>query len=597
MIHSNATASPKQTATSRNPGLFTLEFDSAANPPALDITAYKAAGAMINPTDVRTNGTARGTTIAGTAAGITGQHARVFEHYNNGGSLSIQPPSGTIDPLPGTDAGSWVFSFLMSTEAVIVCDTLTYGVGMKLITNRGSNNSTETMLHIAFHKSNLVLVSAEGATVLVAAYQANKAYKVDCALDMDAHNFRVTVNGAVSPTLFTPLTGASTKGIGGFIFNGNGGIGYSQQETGLHVDNIMLTTAPIQVLEMVLSDPATGSKLLTTQATANLACTLAGPAYVKYLIALGDSPVPPANNSDPRWTAGTIPASVSLGSPADGETVQASLWLLDAADGIGTASASIVYDSSAIAFDTIEAAPGACQATITWNTNVPATGRVRFDLDGAPYDNVSAFETTVDTSHTVTITGLLPAKVYHFAVESNGVVSSDGTFEHLMDVPEIADIAVTPSYYTATVTWTTAFQAVGWIEYGPAGAALTMATAITPTAVTSHSAILVGLAPCTGYDFVVHSNAAVSPLQTLTTGDPGLFTLEFSTASDWPKVDTAAYMPAGGMTYPTDVTGNGMDRGTTLTGTGAGITGQHARVFEHYNNGGSLSIQPPSGTS
>lgn len=78
--------------------------------------------------------------------------------------------------------------------------------------------------------------------------------------------------------------------------------------------------------------------------------------------------------------------------------------------------------------------PGATSATITWTTDLPSTSRVDWGTTTA-YAGASSpvFNPSYVTSHSVTITGLTTATLYHFRVASapGGSVatfSSDQTF-------------------------------------------------------------------------------------------------------------------------------------------------------------------------
>lgn len=70
-------------------------------------------------------------------------------------------------------------------------------------------------------------------------------------------------------------------------------------------------------------------------------------------------------------------------------------------------------------------------AVISWETNVPATAQV--DFGRIPYRRTTPLDTTLQTSHSVTLTGLLSNTLYHYRVKSrdaqgNLSVSKDRTF-------------------------------------------------------------------------------------------------------------------------------------------------------------------------
>ncbi|MGA9117424.1 MAG: invasin domain 3-containing protein [Bacteroidota bacterium] len=71
-------------------------------------------------------------------------------------------------------------------------------------------------------------------------------------------------------------------------------------------------------------------------------------------------------------------------------------------------------------------------ATITWNTDEAATSEVSFGPSAA-YENGTVRDTILQTSHTLTLRGLLPASLYHFRVSSldssdNRTDAPDSTF-------------------------------------------------------------------------------------------------------------------------------------------------------------------------
>lgn len=74
---------------------------------------------------------------------------------------------------------------------------------------------------------------------------------------------------------------------------------------------------------------------------------------------------------------------------------------------------------------------GATTATIMWNTDVAATGQVNYGFTSS-YDASSSFDSSLSTSHTAYLGGLLANTLYHFAVMSgNGsgtTTSADQTF-------------------------------------------------------------------------------------------------------------------------------------------------------------------------
>src|SRR5581483_7551822 len=90
---------------------------------------------------------------------------------------------------------------------------------------------------------------------------------------------------------------------------------------------------------------------------------------------------------------------------------------------LALAAAAIMYTSSAHA-DTAPvvsgttATPTDTGATIMWNTDQPASTQVEYGTT-ASYNASSTLDTTLNTSHTAFLGGLLPGTLYHFAVLSS----------------------------------------------------------------------------------------------------------------------------------------------------------------------------------
>jgi len=75
---------------------------------------------------------------------------------------------------------------------------------------------------------------------------------------------------------------------------------------------------------------------------------------------------------------------------------------------------------------------GAASATITWSTSEPADSRVEYDRTTA-YGSSTSLDPALRTSHSQTLSGLIPSTTYHYRVRSTDVaghpsVSGDFTF-------------------------------------------------------------------------------------------------------------------------------------------------------------------------
>jgi len=94
-------------------------------------------------------------------------------------------------------------------------------------------------------------------------------------------------------------------------------------------------------------------------------------------------------------------------------------------------------DLSSPSISGVASAPQATQALISWQTNKPTTSLVEYGTNST-YGSVSALDNNLETSHSVTITGLSPEVLYHFRVKSKDscdreAVSDDQTLTTTAD--------------------------------------------------------------------------------------------------------------------------------------------------------------------
>jgi len=147
-------------------------------------------------------------------------------------------------------------------------------------------------------------------------------------------------------------------------------------------------------------------------------------------------------------------------------------------------------------------------ATVTWETNEPATSRVDYGETTGYGQNVQ--DLSLKTSHSLSITGLDSNTLYHYRVRSideatNQAASADDTFTTTdSGAPVISNVAVSNITATsATITWTTDEPATSVVHYGvSAGYG---ADASVGGMSTSHSVTLTGLEDDTTYHFQVES--------------------------------------------------------------------------------------------
>lgn len=181
---------------------------------------------------------------------------------------------------------------------------------------------------------------------------------------------------------------------------------------------------------------------------------------------------------------------------------------------------------------------GTTAATITWTTNEPADSQVEYGLTTA-YGQTTTLDPMITTAHSQGLSGLSPATLYHYRVQSkdnagNLATSADFTFTTatLSDTTPPVISAVASSNITQTgavISWATNEAANKQIEYG-----LTVAygstTTLDATLALTHSQALSGLTANTLYHYRVLARDAAGNLAssadfTLTTQAPPLDTI------------------------------------------------------------------------
>lgn len=150
---------------------------------------------------------------------------------------------------------------------------------------------------------------------------------------------------------------------------------------------------------------------------------------------------------------------------------------------------------------------GASRATITWNTDEPATSAVEYGFVTIDYVNeVTDSNLVINHSITLTEVSTMMADPCHYRVKStdsdgNTIVSSDYTFTTLPYSYELQVTNITNSQ--AIITWKTGDPGTSEVEYGldtNYGLKVTDSNMVT-----SHSITLDGLSSQTTYYFWIKS--------------------------------------------------------------------------------------------
>jgi len=146
--------------------------------------------------------------------------------------------------------------------------------------------------------------------------------------------------------------------------------------------------------------------------------------------------------------------------------------------------------------------------TVTWTTDEPATSRVDYGETAGYGDDVQ--ESSLVTSHSLSITGLDSNTVYHYMVQSidennNQTASADDTFQTTdTGAPVISGVDATDiTANSVTITWTTDEPATSVVHYGESDGYGTDVTVGGMT--TDHSVSITGLSDDTIYHYQVES--------------------------------------------------------------------------------------------
>ncbi|MGB6685790.1 MAG: fibronectin type III domain-containing protein [Candidatus Acidiferrum sp.] len=146
-------------------------------------------------------------------------------------------------------------------------------------------------------------------------------------------------------------------------------------------------------------------------------------------------------------------------------------------------------------------------ATIIWTTNTNTSSQVSYGTTAA-YGQKSALNSTLASSHSITLSGLTASTMYHYQAVSvdgsgNQVTSADFTFTTTAAVTLPTISAVVSSNITAsgaTIAWTTNTNTSSQVNYGTT-AAYGQRSALNSTLATGHSVALSGLTASTLYHF------------------------------------------------------------------------------------------------
>ena len=156
----------------------------------------------------------------------------------------------------------------------------------------------------------------------------------------------------------------------------------------------------------------------------------------------------------------------------------------------------------------------ATTVTITWTTN--AVGNSRVDYGTTPTYGSNVTDSTLVTSHSLTLNSLACNTTYHYKITSVGSSGSastaDATFTTSACSITISGISVSHTATTATVSWTTNVNANSRVDYGTTP--MYGLVVSDPALVTSHSLTLNSLTCNTTYHYQITSVGSVGSAST-----------------------------------------------------------------------------------
>ena len=236
------------------------------------------------------------------------------------------------------------------------------------------------------------------------------------------------------------------------------------------------------------------------------------------------SPTPTGYRIYHRTATGSYGSAVDVGNNTTGSVtgLDAAVkyyFIVKAYNSAGESNPSNAVDNlvlSAVSTSSI----ASNSAKISWVTDEAGDSQVVYGTTTA-YGSSSTLATSLVTTHSVTLSGLNPATLYHYRVKSkgtlgNGTLTNDFTFTTAPDTTAPAISGVLSSviaYNAATIRWTTNEASDTQVEYGTT-TSYGSSTVLNTTKVTSHSVSLSGLNASTTYHYRVKSKDAAGNLAT-----------------------------------------------------------------------------------
>ncbi len=242
-----------------------------------------------------------------------------------------------------------------------------------------------------------------------------------------------------------------------------------------------------------------------------------------------------------------------------GTTYYIAVRSINAADEVIASGVSdgITVDTTAPTFSGISTVATTTSIAITWTTSEPATTKVRYGLSTA-YGTETTEDTTLATSHSVTLSGLTTGTTYHIQLlgtdqaGNTGASSDQAVATSSLEATVITNtLSTVLSSTSVRITWTTNHAADSKVRYGTTTAY--GQEVYDATAVTSHAMTITGLLKNTTYHYEV-----LSVGNTSTNDADATFTTSAGTVENVEVPAPTIMTPAEGEIAPTTPTITGL---------------------------------------
>jgi hypothetical protein len=315
----------------------------------------------------------------------------------------------------------------------------------------------------------------------------------------------------------SPLVNITSQALAAF----NPSSGISLPPYSMTVLSWTAGTNPLPVISSVTSTAITG-----TSATITWTTDQASSSQVKYGTTTSYGSLSAITNTL------VTSHSVNLAGLAPGTTYDYAVMSADAAG--NATSANFTFSTSASSGPVISAVASSgitsTSAIITWTTDQPSSSQIEYGTTTG-YGTLSQSNPVLATSHSVTLTGLIPGTTYDFAALSANAggtlaTSANFTLATQSGPPVLKNVTVSGITATsATIAWTTDQPSTSQVQYGTTTSYGSLST-LDSSLVTSHAVTLSGLTAGTTYNFEAMSTNATglsnaSPNSAFTTASSG----------------------------------------------------------------------------